>query len=355
MKESKMRTSLSLFALIVAMPLVAGPSWAEELNALVWCDHTDDALIQPFEEKFDVTVNLKEYEGTGAALSIIEQSQPGDWDVLVIDGIDVPRAVTAGILAPLPEDALPYATNFPELIMEESQKIDGKIYAVSEKFGYNTVSFNSSAVTAEDLADMTRLWSGDFEGRLAVYDYYLPVMGMVAVGLGKETAALTVDDLPAIEEALFALKDSAASVGEVVASQTAIATGEVDILVGGGEWVTAGLTADNPELDWIIPEQGAVRWSQSIGVFAESTRQELALAFVQHVLSPEGQAALATSSCYWAMPANAAAGEVLSDEQKRALRWDDQEDYLAKAQLYPAPDAELDAAMQDVWTKFLAR
>jgi spermidine/putrescine transport system substrate-binding protein len=55
------------------------------------------------------------------------------------------------------------------------------------------------------------------------------------------------------------------------------------------------------------------------------------------------------------MPANAAAGEVLSDEQKRALRWDDQEDYLAKAQLYPAPDAELDAAMQDVWTKFLAR
>jgi hypothetical protein len=38
-------------------------------------------------------VNLKEYEGTGAALSLIEQSQPGDWDVLVIDGIDVPRIV----------------------------------------------------------------------------------------------------------------------------------------------------------------------------------------------------------------------------------------------------------------------
>ena len=69
----------------------------------------------------------------------------------------------------------------------------------------------------------------------------------------------------------------------------------------------------------------------------------------------EGQAALATSSCYWAMPANAAAGDVLTAEQKRALRWDNQEDYLARAQLYPTPDAELDAAMQDVWTRFLAR
>ena len=46
---------------------------AETLNALVWCDHTDPALIRPFEEANDVRVNLKEYEGTGTALSIIEQ------------------------------------------------------------------------------------------------------------------------------------------------------------------------------------------------------------------------------------------------------------------------------------------
>jgi spermidine/putrescine transport system substrate-binding protein len=76
---------------------------------------------------------------------------------------------------------------------------------------------------------------------------------------------------------------------------------------------------------------------------------------VKHVLSPEGQAALATSSCYWAMPANKAAGDVLTAAQKAALRWDDQAAYLERAQLYPAPDAELDAAMQDVWTRFLAR
>ena len=349
-----MKTTISTLALCVGLMPFGALAQTQELNALVWCDHTDDALIKPFEEKFDVKVNLKEYEGTGAALSLIEQSQPGDWDVLVIDGIDVPRAVAAGILGPLPTDQLPYDTLFPELVMEQNHVIDGKTYAISEKFGYNTVSFDKSKVTAEQMADMTKLWSGEFKGRLAVYDYYLPVMGMVAVGLGMKTADLTVADLPKIEEALLALKASAVSVGEVVASQTAIATGEVDILVGGGEWVTAGLVSENPNLDWIIPEQGAVRWSQSIGVFADSTKPDLAVEFVKHVLSPEGQAALATSACYWAMPANAAAGEVLTAEQKAALRWDDQAAYLARAQLYPAPDAELDAAMQDVWTRFLA-
>ncbi len=340
---------------IAALLLSAAPAAAQELNALVWCDHTDEALIAPFEERFGVTVNLKEYEGTGAALSILEQSQPGDWDVLVIDGIDVPRVVEMGLLAPLPVDQLPYATLFPELLMAANHVKDGATYAISEKFGYNTVSFDKSKVTAADLADMTALWSGKFNGRLAVYDYYLPIIGLVAVGLGKQTASLTAADLPEIEAALMALKDSASSVGEVVSSQTAIATGEVDILVGGGEFVTAGLVADNPNLDWIIPDQGAVRWSQSIGVMADSTRQDLAVEFVKHILSPEGQAALATSSCYWAMPANAAAGAVLSADQKAALRWDDQAAYLARAQLYPAPDAALDAAMQEVWTRFLAR
>lgn len=349
-----MKKPAALLSALLTTTIWAPAALAQELNALVWCDHTDDALIRPFEEKFGVKVNLKEYEGTGAALSLIEQSQPGDWDVLVIDGIDVPRAVSAGILAPLPTDELPYDTLFPELVMPENHVIDGRTYAISEKFGYNTISFNSSAVGADQLADMTQLWSDTPPGSIAIYDYYLPVMGLVAIGLGIPTAEIGMDDLPAIEDALIRLKDNAASVGEVVASQTAIATGEVDILVGGGEWVTAGLSADIPELDWLIPDQGAVRWSQSIGVFADSTRPDLALEFVKHVLSPEGQAALATSSCYWAMPANAAAGEVLTDAQKRALRWDDQADYLRRAQLYPAPDSELDAAMQNVWTRFLA-
>lgn len=355
LKASGIASGVSLIAIAASLGLMSAKpvDAAEELNALVWCDHTDPALIEPFEEANDVKVNLKDYEGTGTALSLIEQSQPGEWDVFVVDGVDVPRVVEAGILAPLPEDALPTADLFPELVMAENHTKDGKTYAISEKFGYNTISYNKTTVDSADMTDMTVIWSDKYAGRTAIYDYYLPVMGMVAIGLGKNTADLTADDLPAIREKLFEMKAQTKQVGEVVSSQTAIATGEVDLLIGGGEWVTAGLTEELPDLDWVLPEQGGVRWSQSIGIFATSEKQDLALKFVQYILSPEGQARLATSSCYWAMPANQNAAEHLSDAQKQALRWDDQSGYLARSQLYPAPDAELDAAMQDVWTEFL--
>ena len=351
--NSAVAITRGLLSIVLAAVAYSPALAAEELNALVWCDHADPALIQPFEEAHGVRVNLKEYEGTGNALSLIEQSQPGDWDVFVIDGVDVPRAVDAGILAPMPAEALPTADLFPEIVMPDSHVRDGQTYAVTEKFGYNTISFNAEKVEPADMDDMTVIWSDRYKGRIAVYDYYLPVIGMVALGLGIDTADISEDELPAIREKLFAMKEVSQQVGEVVASQTALVTGEVDVLVGGGEWVTAGLESEMPAMKWVLPKQGGVRWSQSIGIFADSQRKDLALKFVQYILSPEGQARLATSSCYWAMPANRKAAEHLSEQQRAALRWDDQGEYLSRAQLYPVPDADLDAKMQDVWTEFL--
>jgi len=124
-------------------------------------------------------------------------------------------------------------------------------------------------------------------------------------------------------------------VSDVVASQTALATGEVDILVGGGEWITGSLHAENPDLDWVVPEEGALLWSQSVAMLDASKNKDMALEFVKYIVSPEGQARLATSSCFWGMPANAEAGAILKDAEKAALRWDEQDGFLAATQHLP--------------------
>jgi spermidine/putrescine transport system substrate-binding protein len=322
-----------------------------ELNALVWCDHTDPALLAPFEEEHNVTVNVRDYDGTGVALAILEQSQPGDWDVFVVDSVDIPRVVEAGLLAELEPDDYPWDDFFEPVRMPELHYVDGVLYAVPEKFGYNTVAFNNEAVEPAAMRDLERLWDPEFAGRIAVYDYYIPVMELVGVSLGIVPQELTADDLAVIEERLVELKQQATAVGDVVAVQTALATGEADIVVGGGEYVTGVLHAEDPAMDWILPDQGGIRWQQAIGVMADSENQELATEFVRYITSPEGQARLATSSCYWAMPANSQA--TLSDEEKDILRWDEQPGFIENSYPYFIPDPELDALMLDVWTRFL--
>ncbi len=344
---------LARLMLTAAIATLAAPSLAQEINALVWCDHTDPALLAPFEAATGIKVNVKAYEGTAAGLAILDQSQPGDWDVMVIDAVDVGRAVDLDLLAPLPADQLATADFFPELIMAENNTRDGVTYAVTEKFGYNTIAFDKSRVDPADMEDMAALTSGKYDGRIAIYDYYLPVLGLLGLSQGVATASLDAAAVEALRAPLYALKAASKQVSDVAASQTALATGEVDILIGGGEWLTAVLAADNANLDWTIPKQGALRWAQSIAVLKASTQPEAALQFVNYITSPEGQALLATSSCYWGMPANAKAGDILTPEQKAVLRWDQQPEYLARTQLYPVPDADLDKAMQDLWTDML--
>ncbi len=48
-------------AIATLLPLAAS---AEEINALVWCDHTDTAFLEPFTAATGITVNVKDYEGT---------------------------------------------------------------------------------------------------------------------------------------------------------------------------------------------------------------------------------------------------------------------------------------------------
>lgn len=337
-------------AIISALALSSGVATAqEELNALVWCDHADPALIEPFEAKHNVKVNLREYEGTGAGLALLEQSRPGDWDVMVVDGIDVSRVAEAGLLARLDADQLPVGDIFPEVVMADNNIVDGVTYAVTEKFGYNTISYNSSKVDPADMEDLATVWSEKYDGRISIYDYYLPVMGLAAIADGIQTDQISTDNLSGIGKVLATMGSRAASVAGVVAAQTALATGEVDIVVGGGEWLTAGLVAEQPELTWTIPKQGAVRWTQSIAIVEGTKKPDLSLEFIKYIMSPEGQARLATSACYWGMPANAKAGDALTDTQKETLRWDEQPGYLALTQLYPAPDVDLDGEMQDLW------
>jgi spermidine/putrescine transport system substrate-binding protein len=337
-------------AVLTYMSAYASAS-AADLNALVWCDHSDPNLLKPFEDATGIKVNVKEFEGTGAGLALVEQSQPGDWDVMVIDTVDVRRGVERGLFAPLPEDQLPIADLFPEVLMDQHAKVNGQRYGITEKFGYNTVGFNKAKVDVNDMQSLAALTSDKYKGRIAIYDYYLPVIGLAAMAIGKKTAELTEADLPAIRDELLKMKTNAKAVTDVVASQTALATGEADILIGGGEWVTAVIAKENPDLDFSIPKEGAVLWSQSLAMFKDSKNKDNALKFIQYVLSPEGQARLATSACYWGMPANKQAA--LTDEQKKILRFDEQGEFLKRAQGYPAPSEDLDKKMQDLWTEMI--
>ena len=347
-------TRIALLGWLAALMCTATTPAAEaqtSLNVLTWCDHEDKAFLGPFEQANGTKINFKDIDSTGAALAVIGQSKPGDWDLLVIDETDTPRLASLGLLEPLDATKFPFPDLFQTVADPALATRDGKLYAVPEKFGYNTVAFNRTKVTADKMADINAVWDPSLSNRIAIYDYYVPVIAYAAVALGLDPDHLTDVDLPALKTKLLALKANAALVGDVTTVQQALATGQVDVLVGGGEWVTAGLAKDNPDLAFVVPKQGGVRWQQGVAIFAASTKKDLAIKFAQYILSPTAQALLATSSCYWGMPANRQA--TLDDAQKKILDWSEQPGWIARTATYPAMTADFDKKLQTLWAEVL--
>ncbi|MDE0309573.1 MAG: spermidine/putrescine ABC transporter substrate-binding protein [Acidiferrobacterales bacterium] len=341
---------LTVFA-FVGVSLPTGVSAADDLNVLVWCDHADDKLIKPFEEMHGVNVNVKTYEGTGTALSIIEQSSPGDWDVLVVDAPDAPMVAGLGLLEPLDESQLPLGDIFAPLTAAGFNYVDGKRYTIPEKFGYYGVVYNKDKVDPEDMKTVQVMWNEKYKGRVAVYDYYFPTMQLIAISMGMHPDEITMDSLPELRERLLAMRPNVKMIGDIVSVQNALVNGDVDIILNAAEFAVSNLMPSLPNLDWTIFEEGGLMWVQGLSIMKDSQKKDLAAEFVKYIVSPEGQGRLATSECYWAMPANSMTE--LSADEKQILRWDQQDGFLSRSVPSTISQADIDAEMLDIWTEFL--
>lgn len=344
---------LTRMAIVAIVALgFAGPSHAtEDLNVIGWCDIADPKLNRPFEEAFDVRINIKTHEDPALAQTIIEQSAPGDWDVFHTDATLVPTHVEAGLLAELDPEDFPLDDIFPQVLRRDLHFVDGKMYAVPDVFGWNTIAYNSERVGPDEITSYSVAWNPKYEGRIAVWDFYVQIMQNVGLAIGLAPDQITMENLPQVEEKLLAMKQNVGVIGDIATVQTALATGDADIVMGGGQWIVAGLQDENPALDWVVPDEGGSFYLESVGVVASSTKQDLAKEYVKYLISAVGQGRFAMNSCYSSMPANSMAE--LSDEERAMLRWDQKDQYLQASYITHYYDQQLDSAMTDAWARFL--
>ena len=87
-------------------------------------------------------VNFKDISSTAQILAVLGQSKPGDWDVVVMDQTDTGRLAKMGVLAPLEAKDYPFADIPAQIADPKLSSLDGVLYTVPEKFGYNTVAFD---------------------------------------------------------------------------------------------------------------------------------------------------------------------------------------------------------------------
>lgn len=323
------------------------------LRALTWPGYDEPGVIGPFESRWSVKVQTRTYNDSGVALSMLQQSAPGEWDVAVIDSAYVARAARSGLLEPLPEDVASFSDFVAEYRTFQEGRVDGKLYSVPTKFGYFGLVYNTSRVDPAAVRSYDVLFDPRYKGRIAQYAWYLPNIATMAIYLGyPDPFRLDSRQLGEVKRLLIRLKPQVVAVGWEQETQQALANGTAWMAFPAGEFIYGNLLADGHPVEFTIPEPGGTRWTESAAIVRGTRNRSLAEAWVRYFGSPEGQARIAMAQAYRGIPPNGKAAQHLTRQQLRQIKWDQVEAFVARTRLNVVP--ENNDEWLKVWDEYLA-
>jgi spermidine/putrescine transport system substrate-binding protein len=294
------------------------------LNIIVWPGYEEDQIVKPFEQRYGVKVNSKTVSSSDQMFAILAGSQPGEWDVASPDTPWIEKLAKAGLVQPLD------ATDYPEVahFFQRWQRFDqlyadGQLYGVVSRFGFYGIVYNSQYVNPLDTHSIKVMWNPKYKGKIVIYDWYLPNMGMIGRYLGfaqpYEVAGASFQKLV---DALYSLRPQ---VGIIAATNAdtiqALANGSA-WLSFGGEWLQVLLKEQGRPIELTIPDEGGVSWTESLVILKNSRNPRAAKAYIQHVISPEFQARLAWANAFHAIVPNRLAQKYLTARQATMLYLD---------------------------------
>jgi putative spermidine/putrescine transport system substrate-binding protein len=296
-----------------ALSVLAWPGYAEDGS-------TDKSVdwVTPFEQATGCQVDVKYFGTSDEAVTLMKS---GQYDVVSASGDATLRLIAAGDVQPVNTDLIPnYADEYGFLKDRAWNSVNGQMYGVPHGWGANLLMYNTDEVSPAPTS-----WgavfegAGDHTGKVTAYDSPIYIAD-AALYLMKTQPDLGIKDPYALDEdqlaaAVDLLKSQREHIGEYWSDYLkeiqAFETG--DSVIGTTWQVIVNLAqADKAPVEAILPEEGATGWSDTWMIGADTPHPNCAYAWLNHIISPEANAAVA--EWFGEAPANPKACDLTADK-----------------------------------------
>ncbi len=328
---------------------------AGEVNVLAFGGYEEPGMLAGFEESTGIKVNLKIHDGSDEEMvALIKSSPAGTFDIITPTSAYIPRAAKEGLLMELNPGDYPLDDYFDLIANWPPCRVDGKMYAIVNRFGYYGITYNHKKFSEADVASYSVLFDEKNKGRVALFDWFLPNMGCLSKYNGNpQPYDLNAEQMAKLKETLKALRPQVGLVGNTSQVIQAMAGGSYDLAIAG-EWVQAGMFDDGLPYKALVPKEGGVTWDQAVCIAANTPRAENAVKFLNFVCGPDFQARLATAKTYYSMVPNKKAAEKLPQDKRELLNLADLDKFstVFMANLSPRKDPDNREEWLQAWEEF---
>jgi spermidine/putrescine transport system substrate-binding protein len=237
---------------------------------------------------------------------------PTGWDVMVItNGPTLTKLIDLEQVEPLPTDRRPHFTTHAEEKFRDPAYDPGARYTMPWQSGITGIAYNP-LLTGREITSLSDLFDPEFAGRVGMFGDLvdLPNLAMIAAGFDPETS--TPDQWRATADMLRAQRD--AKIVHRYYTQNyvnALANGDVALTMAWSGDIYQENAIGAPEgLQFVIPEEGGLLWTDAMVIPKASQHPVDALAFMDYVFRPEIAAMIAAWVNY-VTPVPGAKAEIL--------------------------------------------
>ena len=335
------------------VPKYAGPVGDGEgaLNILAWPGYAEDGSsdptvdwITPFEEATGCQVNVKTFGTSDEAVKLM---QGGGYDVVSASGDASLRLIYGSNVQPINTDLVPnYVDIFPDLKMQKHNSVNGVAYGIPHGRGANLIIWNK-----EKVGDTVDSWAVMFEpdskaaGGVGPYDSPIYIAD-AAVYLMATQPELGIKDPYALDQTQFQaaidlLTQQKALVGEYWSDYLKqIAAFKGGSIVTGTTWQVIANVAQGEDVpvEAVKPKEGSTGWSDTWMIAKDTPNINCAYKFVNHIISPETNAAIA--EWFGEAPANMKSCALTANKDHCAIFHAEETDYWTDVYYWNTPTTQ---------------
>lgn len=226
----------------------------------------------------------------------LKRGQSIDRDIVVLTDWMAGRFIKLGYTQPIDDSKFPNKANLVAGLRNVGFD-PGRTHSVPWMSGMTGLGYNPKR-TGRELTSINDIFDPKFKGQVTMLTEMRDTVGLVMLGLGKDPTACTVDDAKAACAKIKQYRENGhirAFTGNDYAED--LAAGNISAAIAWSGDIQ-GLTADNPDLKWIAPNEGAMLWSDNMMIPKTSDRPDLAVAFMNYVYDPVHSAQIVAEAPY---------------------------------------------------------
>jgi spermidine/putrescine-binding protein len=280
-----------------------------------WSEYMDPDLITAFEEAYGVDVTEDFYTSNEALLAQI-RAGGADFDLIVPSDYMVEIMIGEGLLMELDHAAIPNMDNVADEFADPPYDA-GLVYSMPYQWGTTGIGVDLEATGPDPAPSWDLLFdpdvAGALPGQLSILDDPREGMAAALFWLGYDP---NTTDEGELEEAADVIATAREWTVTYTSDQYAelLLTGETVVGHGySGGFLDSFWGVDDPDrYSYLIPEEGAVIWTDNMAVLADASNPCTAHTFINFILDAENGAQL-TNYTYYASP-NAASTEFIDED-----------------------------------------